>query len=267
MKKRNLCIILLISATCLILAYEFAGQTLLSHIFTNKALTSIGMIITRGLAGAVFLVLIWYMGYNVFKPENKKFSRSLLFCIPAFLVVINNLHIYSMLTGKEKVVDSLGLVGLFALECFCVALFEEMAFRGMVFLRILEKRRDKTSSIIISIFLSSAIFGLIHLVNLFYSSPVLVLMQIGYSFLVGGMCSVVLLKTHNIWLCVVLHGTFNFCGEVVPRLGRGYTWDVPTIVITVLLAVFTTVYMIAALVKMPKDELDAIYKKQDGGNI
>ena len=153
------------------------------------------------------------------------------------------------------------MILLLALECFCIALFEEMAFRGVIFLSVLEKRRGKTLDVFLSICISSAIFGLIHAVNFFTSSPMAVIQQIGYSFLIGGMCSVVLLRTANIWLCVALHAIFNFCGALVPTLGTGFVWDTPTVVITVILAVITTVYMVFSLLRMPVESLDGIFLK------
>lgn len=260
LKKRNICLAITVFSVILLLAFEFVGLERLGINLSQKAGESVEMILTRGLGGLVFCVLLIYVGYDVLNPVKKPFLKSIIFCIPALLVVVNNLHIYTLATGRERVSASVGLIVLFALECFCVALFEEMAFRGVVLLKLLENRRRKTSDIIAAILISSAIFGGIHLVNLVNSSPADVIMQIGYSFLIGGMCSVVLLRTHNIWLCIVLHAIYNFCGRLIPRLGTGYTWDKPTIIITVIIALFTGSYMIYSLIRMPVESLDEIYE-------
>ena len=141
-------------------------------------------------------------------------------------------------------------------------MFEEFAFRGVVFLSILEKRRKNTLDVFISIVLTSAVFAVVHLFNIFGgASPVAVLMQIGYSFLIGGMCSVVLLRTANIWLCVILHATFNFCGYFMPTLGDGTWWDTPTVVITVLLSIVVTAYIVVSLIRTPTEITERLYKK------
>ena len=239
--------------------YEIVGPQRLGINLDKTSEQLLSMTLTRGLGGIVFLVLVWYLGYRVLNPIKKPFWRSLVFCIPAFAVVMNNLHIYTLIIGVEKVTAGVGMVVFLALECFCIALFEEMAFRGVVFLGILEKRRGRVRDIVVAIIISSVIFGIIHSLNFFYMSPGAVIQQIGYSFLIGAMCSVVLVKTKNIWICVALHAIFNFGGALVPTLGEGFVWDTPTVVVTVIIAVFTTVYMIVSLIKTPTSELDGIY--------
>ena len=86
-------------------------------------------------------------------------------------------------------------------------------------------------------------------------------MQIGYSFLIGGMCSVVLIKTANIWHCVAIHAIFNFSGAVVPTLGAGEIWDSLTIMITAIIAVITFVYMLVFFLRFDVRETERIYKK------
>ena len=99
-----------------------------------------------------------------------------------------------------------------------------------------------------------------HLVNILLgSSPGAVIMQIGYSFLIGAMCSVVLLKTANLWLCVILHSVFNFCGALVPRCGEGIIWEPFTVTLTVIIAIATTVYMVLEFLKIKTEECDRIY--------
>ena len=137
-----------------------------------------------------------------------------------------------------------------------------MAFRGVVFLSLLEGRRKTKLGAFMSIAITSVVFGVVHLVNLFTgASPAAVLLQVGYSSLIGAMCSVVLMKTANIWLCVVLHAVYNFCGNVVPTLGGGSLWDTPTVIITAILAVATTAFMTVAFFKMKPQELDRIDEK------
>ena len=250
---------MVVIAVILLIAYETVGLAGFGVQLEPPMDEMIGMTVTRGLGGHVFLTLLWYLGYSVLNPLKKPFLRSLLFCIPAFAVVINNLHIYTLAIGVERVTSGADRVALLALECLCVGLFEEMAFRGVVFLTILEKRRRGARDIVIAILLSAAVFGAVHALNLFYMPPIAVIQQIGYSFLIGAMCSVVLVKTHNIWICVILHAIFNFGGALVPTLGEGFVWDTPTIIITVILAVATTVYMTVALIKIPAHTLDSIY--------
>ena len=85
------------------------------------------------------------------------------------------------------------------------------------------------------------------------------MLQVGYSFLIGAMYAVILFKTANIWLCVLLHAVYNFCGMLVPTLGAGTWWDVPTVIFTTVLAVATAVYTVVLFIKMDVRELDRLY--------
>ena len=82
------------------------------------------------------------------------------------------------------------------------------------------------------------------MINLFESSPGAVFLQIGYSALIGAMCSVVLVKTANIWLCVLIHGIYNFAGAFVSRCGEGVLLDTFTVVFTVVVSIAVAVYMV-----------------------
>ena len=149
----------------------------------------------------------------------------------------------------------------FVAECLAIGLFEELAFRGVIFLMFAERRYTTRKGLFWSLILSSAVFGGVHLINLLAGAGIGgVILQIGYSFLIGAMCSVVLLKTRNIWLCVVLHAVYDFCGNLMPILGGGTWWDTPTVIFTAVLAVATTVYLVWQFFKLDPDEVGQIFK-------
>ncbi|MBQ8408796.1 MAG: CPBP family intramembrane metalloprotease [Clostridia bacterium] len=260
--KRKICILITVVSVLLLLLCEFFGvEKLFGEIDDPAVQDLVEMTLTRAIGGVIFITLLIYLGYKVMNPFRKPFGRAILFALPAIAVVVNNLPIYPLLSGIATVNSPSWMVWLLFAECFCVGLFEETCFRGVVLLGFLEKRRTTKKGQFWSIVLSSAVFGAVHFVNVFFgASPVAVLMQIGYSFLIGAMCSVVLLKTANLWLCVILHAVFNFCGAVVPTCGEGTIWEPITITITVILAVATTVYMVIAFLRMRSEELDRIYR-------
>ena len=241
----------------LLLWIEYGGSLTADEVL----LPLMQMTLTRAIAAAVFLVILLSQGYRVLDPLQKPFGKSLLWSIPPFLVVINNMPILSMIWGDAYIVHTGAVYWVwFALECLAIGLFEEIAFRGVILLRFAESRRATHKGLLVSILLSSAVFGAMHAVNLFAGAgPVAVLMQIGYSFLIGAMCSVVLFKTANLWLCVVLHAVYDFCGSLLPTLGAGQWWDTPTVVFTAVLAVATTVYMVLLFARMDPRETDRIY--------
>ncbi len=257
--KRAYVIALIALCTPTMIFFEYSGIVLSDD---EKLSEIIRMVITRGLGSLMFTALVFYLGYRITNPLKKPFWRSLIFIVPSLLVVVNNLPIIALATGNACLTGTPAAVALFALECLFIGIFEEMAFRGSFFLMILESRRDTKKKIFLSTVISSAVFGGVHLFNLFAGSGIgPVIMQIGYSFLIGGMCAVVLLRTKNIWFCVLLHAVYDFCGFLLPTLGEGSWWDVPTIIITVVLAVAVTVYMTVALIRIRPEEIDDIFNK------
>ena len=146
--------------------------------------------------------------------------------LPCFFVALLNPPVLSLIF-KNSSLDYSGTkmawyALTFAAECVAVAAFEETLFRGAVFLTVLENRRGDGKRIFASVAISSAIFAAAHLLNLFTSSPGAVLLQTGYSFLLGGMCAYTLLRTKNISFCVALHAIFNFCGTLTEKFGREF---------------------------------------------
>ena len=77
------------------------------------------------------------------------------------------------------------------------------------------------------------------------------------------MCSVILIKTSNIWYCVIFHSVYNFAGGVVPECGGGSIWTLPEIILTAAVSVVVAVYVIALLVKIKPYEIDALLNEQD----
>lgn len=257
--SRKIAMILTFIGIAVLLYFE-VGKPVLSEDETLQRLYN--MVITRGVGAVVFFAILVNLGYKVLNPIRKHFGKALLFCIPAALVVVNNMPILSMIWGDAYFVHGEPWYILwFALECLAIGLFEEAAFRGVALLLIAEKRRTTKKGLFMSIVLSSAVFGVIHLANILAgASPGAVFLQIGYSFLIGAMCSVILFKTANLWLCVLLHAVYDFSGNLMPTLGAGTWWDTPTVIFTVILAVFTTVFYVVAFMKMDPTETERLYQ-------
>lgn len=256
--KRRAAYLFIIAAVVLFLAvYEF----FLSGWCKNQAVSAcVDNIITRFAGCLAAALLIRYLGYFV---TGKVSARGFFTALPCFIVALCNPPILSLIVQKS----SLNVTGatlalytlLFAAECFFVALFEELLFRGAVFLTILENRRKNGKQIFFAVFLSSAIFGLTHLLNLFVGFSVAVFLQVGYSFLLGGMCAFTLLCTKNIFCAVTVHAVFNFCGQFVERFGHG-VWNTPGIMaFTVCLGISVGAYVIYKILRLKKEDTEFFY--------
>lgn len=260
--KRKVCILITAVSILLLVVWEVTGAEFLLGADAEKGLTDcVDITVSRAVGSIVSLTILAYLGYKILNPLRKPFGRSLLFCLPAMCVVVNNLPIYPLISGQATVTAPWWRVLLLAAECLMVGLFEETFFRGIVFVSFLKNRRESAPKRFLAIVFSSAVFGVVHLVNIFLgASPGAVILQIGYSFLIGAMCSVVLMKTSNLWLCVLLHAVYNFCGALVPNLGKGTIWEPITVTVTVIIALATFAYMVIAFFKIRKDEVDRIYE-------
>ncbi len=218
----------------------------------------IDIIVTRLIGFLAFLPLA---NRHLFGLVKEGRVRKLLCCLVPFAVVINNFPFVGLISGNASLTSPIHFVAIFAVQSLSISLFEEFAFRGAIFPVILEKRRGSTKEIFWATVISSALFGGIHLLNLFAGgSPVGVLLQIGYSFLIGGMCSIVLLHTHCIWICVALHAIFDFGGLFISTLGQGRIWDPLTVAVTTVLGVCALVFMLLWLAKIKPSDLDVVFE-------
>ena len=127
----------------------------------------------------------------------------------------------------------------------------------------IQKAFEKTGNVFLSfiiLLISSSAFGAVHLLNIFAGAGIGgVLLQVGYSFLIGGMCAIVLLYTRCIWICVALHAIYDFCGYLVPTLGDGIIWDPITVIITTILGLFALIFMTVWLLRINPDRVNELY--------
>ena len=234
----------------------FGKETLDMSFFTS---------LTRLIGAAAFVIVTLYLGHDVLSPKNA-LNRRVLFILPCLVVAINNLPTVALLRHDAAVTGTAPEIAFFAVECILVATFEELVFRGVMFLSILKNRRS-TKGIFFSIVVSSALFGIFHMVNLIYGASFgSVMLQVGYSTLVGCMCAFIIIKTHSIWLSVLVHAVFNFCGNIVPRLGEGKMLNAPQIIITVIISVLCAIYIVISLIKTDASDTDRLYRENIRSN-
>ncbi len=238
---------------------------LLDPVYSEDAKRQLLMqsVVTRGLGSLIFVALTVFLGYRILHRPRGGWWMAFF---PSLAVVINNLPIIALADGSAELTRT-ELLPLFLLECLLIGVFEETAFRGTLFLAILERRRSSTKQIFLTSLISSALFGLVHLANLLEGADVgATLLQVGYSFLIGGMCAIVLIKTGNILLCILLHAIFDVGGGLLYTVGQGEQWNVPTVVITAVLGVLVTAWMVFLLTRVRPEETDKFYCVKEKAN-
>lgn len=271
---RKVCLIILVICVVLIAAFRvFFADTLAESALMRSLISDddyrpavLNTLVMDALGSVVFVCMTIYMGYRVWGIK-KPWMRSLLFGLPALAVAVNNAPIIGLATGNAYITDPVGGVLIMLAYCLAIGTFEEFAFRGLFFMMILEDRRKSTKQIFWTTAISSAVFGLVHLVNLAVGAgPGATLLQVGYSFLIGGMCAIVLLKTGSIWYCVLLHTVYDIGGTIL-YVGGGVRWDVVTVTITAVLGVAVAVFMTVALMRIKPEDIAFLFpekqKKQE----
>lgn len=268
--SRKVCIAVLIACVAIVGVYKlfFAGAVadseLMRSLITSDAYRApiLDTLVMDGVGAIVFVVMTIYMGYRVLNPLRRPIGKSLLFLLPSMAVAINNFPLIGLATGNAYVSDPIGGVLLVVAYCLAIGMFEEFAFRGLFYLMILDGRRKSTKQIFWTTAASSAVFGLVHLVNLFIgANPGATILQVGYSFLIGGMCAIVLLKTANIWYCVLLHFVYDLGGTIL-YLGGGVRWDPVTVIITAVLGVAVTVFMVISLLRIKPEDVERLFPEK-----
>lgn len=205
---------------------------------------AVGMTVTRACGSAAFISLILSYGTDVWRTKNGAL-RAFLFAAPAFAIAVNNFPWIPFLSGGVKVTGTAGQIAMLAVECLFIGIFEEAAFRGIILDLVLERFGQTKKGVFVSLVVTSAAFGLIHLFNLFAGAGFgATLQQVGYSFLIGGMCGVVFVRTKCLPIVMLIHAVYDFCGYLVPRLGEGRIWTAPEIALTAAVAVAVFVYYV-----------------------
>ena len=265
--NRKFCLALLIVCVLLLGAYRLFFADALAQSELMKSLISddeyrpaiLNTLVMDALGSVVFVCMTLYMGYRVFQPFHKPILKNALFVLPALAVAINNFPLIGLATGNAYITDPTGGVLIVLAYCFAIGMFEEFAFRGLFYLMILDGRRKSTKQIFWTTAASCAVFGLVHLVNIAIgASPGATILQVGYSFLIGGMCAIVLLKTGSIWYCVLLHTVYDIGGTIL-YLGGGVRWDAVTVTVTAVLGVAVAVFMTVALLRIKPEEIERLF--------
>ncbi len=166
----------------------------------------------NALTGIVFLIgiivylkkkkLLSYYGINNLKELEYK---NLLFCLPMIIIALGNLRYGIHINNSwEQIV-------YISLEALGVGFAEEILFRSFLMKAIINK--SATAAIIIS----SIVFGIIHIFNLFYGADTITtLAQVIYATALGLMFSMFFYKTNNILPCVICHSLINMTNTFLP---------------------------------------------------
>lgn len=253
--KKNLTntipIILIILSVIIFIVFEVCNFKYTDDEILNALLN--GTIPRFAAGGALITVLILLGCKKILKPEIKSLPKNLLWCIPCFLVVFANFPFAALITDSAKILRP-ELTALFIVECLAIGFMEETLFRGILQDTFFQIFKDKPHGQIYTVLLTSAAFGVVHLFNLFAGANIgATFLQVGYSFLIGAMLSAVLIKTDNLWLCVLLHAGFDFGGNIISELGTGNFQDIWFWKFTAVAGLLCSAHILGFLIKQDKN--------------
>lgn len=245
MKRRDVVLIIL-AAPCLALVVLFGFDLL--PIGDERLKVLLRETVPRLAAGLYLIVLMLLMGFG--KPFLAKWRPiHLLWAIPCLAVALVNFP-YSALIAGSAALTRVDLLWVFLLKCFGIALLEESFFRAL----LVPILRGKRGGDLMAVLVSAALFAAMHLLNLISGNVGAVMMQVGYTFLLGCMFAVMLLYTGNVWLCVIVHFLFDVGGTIVTDLGYGSFQDTIFWVLTAVIGTLCAVHIILTFVYLEKNQ-------------
>ncbi len=208
------------------------------------------------LLSSIFAVVLCILSkqLSILNPLKGKSVSAFIWTLPCLLVVIVNFPITALISQKAYI-NRIDLLWLFLIYCLLIGFLEEVLFRGIIQNYVREYCKNKPHSTFYTVFISSALFALWHLVNIFGGANVgYTLLQVCYSFLIGAMLSTCVIKTGNLWLCIILHALFDVGGLIVPTLGNGTFQDVYFWIATAICGILCFCHVLIYLYRVDKTE-------------
>jgi len=142
--------------------------------------------------------------------------------------------VYSLLNGSDVFLGTLkinwangGLIALCVLLYITVGTVEEFMFRGLVLPLMLRQWGGTRRGTYTAVLLSSAVFGILHLLNFAMGRRDLLTTgtQILYGTFFGVFFAALMLRNRSIWPAVFGHFLFDLCGNL-PELTEGWVFSI-----------------------------------------
>ena len=198
-------------------------------------------IICRALAVICAFVLAKILNFKLF-TKTKISLAEIFVLLLGFLVCVNNFPIIGFIKGNVYIFEN-AKIFRYIIYCIMIGVAEEFVFRGLIMPLVGCYFKSRKRAPLITVAISSLIFSLCHLFNIFSQGIVPTLLQIGYTFLTGGLFGIVCFITENLVFPIILHIVFDLGGLMFSSpfgIAAGNMWDVLTIIITAALSVFAT---------------------------
>lgn len=184
------------------------GSASAGSVYSGQARELIGEGLAAVIVAVVILALGWWraVGFTGFHSWRSVW----LAWFPALLVVV----LFMLRAGESSLTNDLRWLGLSVPNTFFIGFFEEALTRGLILYLLLFAWRSRPHGVVEAVFVSSALFGLAHLLNLFAgAAPSATVIQVGYATGFGIGFAALLLRTNTIWIGIVLHALVDANSE------------------------------------------------------
>lgn len=158
------------------------------------------------------IFFLWCLG--LFKEAGftgAGFAKGLLLGIPFYVIGICAAFIANIGTDFSTLtLRPVSFLLLFTLNMFLVGMNEEVMMRALVLNVLGMKYGETETGRKKAVLLSALIFGLIHLPNMFFMSPLTVVVQSVNAASAGVLFAVIYLKSGNLWANIIIHMIVDF---------------------------------------------------------
>ncbi len=214
--------------------------------------------IIRLLSIMIFIIILVNIGYKSifhFKITTNVFFKVI---VPGLLIAGINFPLSAYITGLFHQTEPTYLALVFTIATIITATLEEIVFRGIILLALLQNLPNTKKGIIMSIIISSILFGLTHAINIgnglsLYDG----VLQIGYSTFMGIIWAMVFIKTRSIWYPIILHALYNIAGQILYILGNvEVRYDLISIITMAVVSISVGLWIIYLLLHITKTDGD-----------
>jgi len=193
--------------------------------------------------------------------SKRKVEKIHLIIFPIVYLVVLNLLFLDEINTNNFIIN----ISILMIYCISIGYAEELSIRGFIQSYFINSFGHNKRNIIIAVFLSSLIFGFLHLFK-FDKGIYGEISQVFFAFFIGVMFGVLLLITKRIYPCIIAHALIDFAAKLdsfgidLERTSFQVT-SIENSIITVLLVSPCFVYAIFLLKKIDAKKITIFNKK------
>lgn len=158
--------------------------------------------------------------------QKEGFTKGIIYGIPFIAIGLCAAFIGNIGMNIDQL-EPISVAGilLFTINMLFVGINEEICMRSLILNNLILKYGKSKKEVYKAILISSVIFGVIHLVNIFFIPPVTVVVQAINAASAGVLFSVIYICSKNIWATIAIHALVDWLSLFIGQcfIGVFYT--------------------------------------------